>query len=742
MKKRLALLAATATLTAYANNNEAAYGGPEKASVTVDDLFRYGTFRAERGRQITPLADDVHYLMLSPDYKQIIKVKHDTRKTVATVFDVATCRMDDGLEPLSAIENYTISGSETHMLIGTNVEPIYRRSYTADYYIYDIKYNALSKLSDEGGEECATISPDGTMVAYVKDNNIYIKKLRYNTTLQITDDGEINKILNGKPDWVYEEEFAMRMAMSWSPDSKELAFMRFDETEVKEYSFPVYKGSYPTYPDNALYPDTYKFKYPKAGEKNSTVGVHVYNVGNKTTKTMQVGNEKEFYVPRIVWTPNAQELAVVKLNRRQNQLDLILCNTASTVGTSIYTDKNSRYIEEISFSSFEFLPDGKRFICVSEADGFAHIYLYGTNGVKLAQLTKGQWDVTAVYGMDSKSQFIYYQAAAVSPMEREIYATRLTDRTTTKLSQRTGTNDAIFSNSCNYYINTFSSADTPPYVTTCNRTGKELNVIVDNQNLKDVMAEYSLHSKEFFTFSTSLGTTLNGWMIKPKDFDPQKQYPVVMVQYSGPGSQEVLNSWELGWEQILAERGYVVACVDPRGTGARGEEFKKCTYLQLGKYESDDQIEAAKYLGSLSYIDAKRIAIWGWSFGGFNTSLCLCKSDVFKVGIAIAPVTNWRLYDTIYTERFMRTPDDNASGYDDNSPITLAANLRGRLFLIHGTADDNVHYQNQMEFVNELIMNHKQFDMFTYPNRNHSIYGGPVRSHLYNMLLNYLKNNL
>lgn len=709
----------------------------QNKNVTIDDICTNYTFYEKVPEQVKSSTDGIHFTKTTDDTK-IEQFEYATGAKTATLIDLSEIKDC----PIEWIDSYQISNDGMRILIRTNTEQVYRRSFTAEYYIYDVKYKSLEPISEHKPQQMAELSPNGQMVAFVFENDIYIKKLAYNSESAVTTDGKINKIINGIPDWVYEEEFSFNKAFEWSNDSQELAYIRFDETNVKEYSFPLYKASYPEYTDNATYPGQYTYKYPKAGQDNSTVSVNVFNVRERTTKTMNVGDDKNIYIPRIKWTLDAGKLAIVKMNRRQNQLDILVANTASTVCNTLFTDRNKCYIEEVALNNIIFLPNGKNFVYLSEKDGYSHIYLYSMNGALVRQLTKGSYDVINILGYNEKYNTLFYQAAKKLPTQREIYSISLDGKTDLCLTKRAGTNNAIFSNGCKYFINNYSDTKTPLISTICDSKGNTLRTIEDNKELVAKIKYYNIEPKEFISFTTNDGVELNGWIIKPQNFDTSKQYPVLMVQYSGPNSQEVLDRWDIGWEQTLASQGYVVACFDPRGTGARGESFRKCTYQKLGKYESDDQISAANYLAALPYIDANRIGIWGWSFGGFMSSLCMCKSDVFKMGIAVAPVINWRYYDTIYTERYMRTPSENPSGYDDNSPIYHADNLSGRLFLIHGSADDNVHYQNQMEFVDKLVNSGKQFDMFTYPNRNHSIYGGPVRQHLYTMMLNYVKTNL
>jgi dipeptidyl-peptidase-4 len=707
----------------------------QKKSVTLESA---NSFYAKRVYGFVSMNDGLRYSVMGDRSRSIDVYSYATGKKETTLINLEELKDC----PVKNIAGYELNATETQILLYTDVESVYRHSFKASYYIYDIARKELKPLSDKGKQQMATFSPNGEMVAYVRDNNLFVAKLRFGTESAITTDGAFNKVINGLPDWVYEEEFGYNKAFEWSPDSKELAYVRFDESQVREFSFPLYKASFPAMEEYALYPGSYSFKYPKAGEKNSDVSVRVFNVKDRTTKVMDTGNEKDIYIPRIRWTMEPEKLGIIRLNRLQNQLDLIVANTTSSLGNVIFTQRNEFYVDENVLDNLIFLPDGKHFIYVGEMDGYNHIYLYSMAGRKVAQLTSGAWDVTAFLGFDPVKKLVYYESAERSPIKRDIYVVGMDGKNKKRIIEQDGTNSAVFSATYKYIINAFSNTETPTITTLHDSKGKLIRVLEANEALKEKVKEYNIAKKEFFSFKTSEGVELNGWMMKPIDFDPAKQYPVLMTQYSGPNSQQVRDVWGIGWEQYLVANGYVVACVDPRGTGARGEAFRKCTYMKLGKYESDDQIEAAKYLGSLSYIDAGRIGIWGWSYGGFMTLSCLSKSDVFKVGISIAPVTNWRYYDSVYTERFMRRPVENASGYDDNSPISMAKNLKGKLLLIHGTADDNVHFQNTMEYVDRLVQEGKQFRLFTYPNRNHGMGGGKSRAHLNRMVSDFIFENL
>lgn len=709
-------------------------------NIELEDFTRKGTFQPKSIAGLQSMNDGRYYTTLEDDGTKIVKYSYKTGKKEEVIFDIGNLKRNP--DSVKHITDYEFSPDETKILVYNDVERIYRRSFLARYYVYDRRYRELIPIADEGKQQVPAFSPNSQMVAYVKDNDIYLKKLRFGTTSAVTDDGEKNRIINGIPDWVYEEEFDYNRAFEWSPNSEDLAFVRFDESAVRQYSFPLYQGMYPQREEYALYPGRYEYKYPKAGEENSKVSVHVFNVKNRTTKTMDIGNPEDAYVPRLRWTPDPDKLGIIKLNRLQNELELYVANPASGVSNVLLTVREDKYIAENVLDNIRFLPDGKHFVYVGQEDGYNHIHLYSMAGIQIRQVTSGSWEITDFYGFDADNEVFFFQAAKESPLQREIYSVDMEGKDLKRLSPAKGYSSAKFSSDFSCFINTWSSSSEVPQIAVYENDGDLVRVVEDNSALKEKLSEYEIPQKEFFTFETSEGVELNGYMIKPVGFDKSMQYPVLMSQYSGPGSQEVLDRWQMNWEQYLASNGYLIVCVDGRGTGARGEEFLKTTYLKLGRYESDDQIETARYLGSLPYVDASRIGIWGWSFGGYMSSICLSKSDLFKVGIAVAPVTNWRYYDTIYTERFMRTPQMNPKGYDNNSPINMAGDLSGKLFLIHGSADDNVHFQNTMEYAEKLIQADKQFDMFVYPNRNHSIYGGNTRHHLYDMMSRYIFNNL
>lgn len=707
--------------------------------ITLEDLFIKGTFGAQTVSGLNPMNDGEHYTTLENRTK-IVKNSYKTGQEVDVIFDIT--KVEDA--PISYFSDYKFSDDETKILLTTDVKPIYRHSFSATYYVWNSVTEELKPLSEKGAQQLATFSPDGERVAFVRDNNIFIKNLKFGSESQATFDGEKNKIINGAPDWVYEEEFGFNKAIWWSPDSKFLAYLRFDETEVPEFTLPMYAGENPKREEYSLYPGEEKLKYPKAGEKNSVVNAMVYEIRSKTSIAVDLGKDKDIYVPRLNWTPDAGDLVVMRLNRRQNVLDVLYANPYTGDTRPVITEKNDRYISEDFLDAFTFLDDGK-FVINSERDGWSHLYLYDRQGFEQGQLTKGKFDVTGFYGYDPVKKVFYYQAAAESPLRREVYFISQDGKKSGKISTQPGTNSVVFSKGFKYYINYYSNSTTPELITLHeNNKGTRLRVLQDNTVLKNTLKLYNIPQKEFFSFTTSEGTELNGYMIKPSGFDGSKKYPVLMTQYSGPNSQSVADSWgRVGWNEYLAQEGFLVVCVDPRGTAARGEEFRKTTYMQIGKYESDDQVEAARYLGTLPYVDKNNIAIFGWSYGGFMTLLSMEKgAGLFKAGIAVAPVTNWRFYDSVYTERFMRTPRENPDGYDDNSPLSHAGDITGRLLIVHGSADDNVHAQNTFEFTEKMVQAGVQFDMAIYTNRDHGIRGGNTTIHLYTKMTNFLKEQL
>lgn len=692
----------------------------------TDGMFRQKTAVGE----MRSLPDGEHYTAMNAERNMIVKYSYRTGKAVDTLFNATTARECE----FTKFDGYTISSTGHHILVWRETEPIYRRSYKAAVYDYDVRRNYIKPITDSKEKVMIpTFSPDGQMCAFVKDNNIWIRKFDFDTEVQVTKDGALNKILNGTTDWVYEEEFAITNLMAWSPDSEYLAYVRTDETEVPEYSMQVY--------GEGLYPSYYNFKYPKAGQKNSTVSVKAYSVQTRDTKHLDVPMDEDSYIPRITFTRNASQLAVMTLNRHQNIFNMYYVNPKSGVSRLILREENECYVDSEWLSSIHFLSNG--FTYVSEQDGYAHIYLYSPTGVLQKQITQGNWDVTRLIGYDEATKNTYYESAEESPLRRAVYKIDAKG-VKTRLTPEEGTNSAAFSANYAYFVNRYSNANTPMRITVNEtKSRKVLRTLQDNAELRERLAQYRFGKKEFFTLTTKSGFELNAWMVKPANFDESKKYPVMMTQYSGPNSQQVLDSYSFDWEQYLAANGIIVVCVDGRGTGARGEAFRKCTYLRMGEKESQDQVEAAQALGQYPYIDAGRMAIWGWSFGGYNTLMALSVGHgTFKVGIAVAPPTDWKYYDTVYTERYMRTPQENFDGYAATSPLKKVKDLEGKLLLIHGTADDNVHFMQSMEYAEALVQAGKQFDMHVYKDRNHGISGGNTRYHLYTKMSNYLFENL
>ena len=705
----------------------------QKKDISLEDIWSNGTFRAE-------YLNSFHSMDIG-DFYTILNFDSGTRSTSLDKYDYKTLEKvetivdSQNLDGITSFNSYEFDASETKLILGTASEQIYRHSSRGIYFVFDITTKKLQQISEHKIQE-PTFSPDGNKVAFMFNNNLYIKDLINNGTLQITADGEKNKIINGITDWVYEEEFAFVRAFEWNKNSNKLAYLRFDETEVPEFSMDMY--------GTELYPTQHVFKYPKAGEKNALISLHIFNTESKKSNQVNLGDKAQYYIPRIQWTNNSNALAVTTLNRHQNNLNLLFVDGTTLDSFVVLNEKDDAYVDINDHLTF--LKDNS-FIWTSEKDGFNHIYHYDATGKLKNQVTKGNWEVTNYYGFNAKTKRIFYQSTENGSINRAVYSIKLNGKSKVSLSSQLGANSAAFSNSLNYYINTFSSAETPNvYTLNDSKSGKQLKEIKNNNALSDKLSGYTVSKKEFFTLNTKDGE-FNAWMVKPADFDPTKKYPLFMHQYSGPGSQQVANRWGGSndyWFQLLAQKGYIIVCVDGRGTGLKGRDFKKVTYKELGKYEIEDQIEAATVLGKRSYIDENRIGIWGWSYGGYMSSLAITKgADVFKMAIAVAPVTSWRFYDTVYTERYMQTPQENASGYDDNSPINHVEKLKGAYLLVHGSGDDNVHVQNTTRMVNALVQANKQFDLFVYPDRAHGIYKGKnTRLHLYNKMTAFIDENL
>ncbi len=714
----------------------------EKKNFDLEDLYMRPTFYAKSVRGMNSMKDGKTYASFEKGQLNIYNYK--TGKLEKTLFGIADLTMHPDSLPIG-LQNYELSENEDKMLCLTDMESIYRHSFHANYYVYDFATKTLQPLSDNGKQRLATFSPDATKVAFMRDNNLFIKDLKTGEEKQFTNDGLYNHIINGAPDWVYEEEFSFSQGFYWSPDSKKIAFMKFDESNVREFQMEEFEG---------LYPDWYSFKYPKAGEDNSIVEIYVYDLESGKTVKMDTGTETDIYLPRIAWTKDANVLAIQRLNRHQNHLE-ILAADATTGKSRVFYDETNDYYIDIT-DDWHFLEDGKTFLMTSERSGYNHIYLCRLDGKQAKQLTTGSWDVTSVYGFDGKE--VYFQAAKNSPVDRQIYAVNLKGKMREVIG-RSGTNNARFSNDFSYLININSSISQPNQYELYTNKGKLVRVLEDNHEFAEKLKTFNLGEKKLmkisdpaFTLPDGTQVEIDAWQILPPDFDPAKKYPVLIYVYGGPGYQTVNNSWansDYWWMQLLAQHGIISVSINNRGSGAQGEVFKKMTYLQLGKYETEDMITLAKYMAKQPYVDADRIGIYGWSYGGFMAANGITKgADVISTAVSVAPVTNWRYYDNVYTERFMRTPQENPDGYDLNSPVHNTSMIKGNYLLCHGSGDDNVHYQNAMELIKAMISNGKQFDLMIYPNKNHGIYGGyeygsgECRMHLFNKIDDFLFEHL
>ena len=695
-----------------------------------------GNYAARKLPKTVSCTDGEHYLQLQQN-KYIVKYAYRTGQPVDTLFNAENTK----LHKLETIEGFVADPAEKRLLVYNDKQQIYRHSFRANYYLFDIQRNELKALSDTMPVREPLFSPNGRYIAFGRDNNLYIHKVDYGTEVAVTTDGKADCIINGITDWLYEEEFAVTRLYCWSPDSKQLAFVRFDETEVPVFTFQRFLKD--DFQSPLPYPENNRLKYPKAGEPNAKVSVRVYDVYYKSNKTMQINPEgKDIYIPRIRWTQDPEQLAVFTLNRNQTEMQMWLANPKSTVCKLNYSEASDVFIDFRQIDEFQFLSDN-RFIAVNETDGFRHAYLYTANGQQEKQLTQGKFDVTHVYGYDETSGKLYYQSASESPLQRNICVSDTRKDKATCLTQETGMHKAEFSDGFRYFIDHFSSLQTADRYDVKDQTGKTLCTLLDNADVQQAFSALNLPEKQFFTFRTSDNVELNGWMLKPAAFDTGKQYPVLQVQYSGPNSQMVLDRWDIDWEYYLATQGYIVVCVDGRGTGARGRDFRTAAYMELGEIEAHDQIETAKYLSTLPYVDKDRIGIWGWSYGGFMTLVCMSQDEqIFKAGIAVAPVTDYKLYDSAYTERYMRRPQENFRGYEKISLFNKADKLKGDLLIVHGTGDDNVHAQNTMLYIHHLIAADKLFDMQLYPDDNHFLKKGNSYRHLYMRMANFLQKNL
>ena len=681
-----------------------------------------GYYRTEYIYGINSMNDGEHYTILEKD--GIVKYSYKTGKKIETILE-------------AKIQDYTFSHDESKVLVLNEQQPIYRHSFLGKYHVVNLSKNGkITALNNGNWVQEPKFSPDGRFVAFISGNNLYYQDLSSEKITQITFDGEKNKIINGLADWVYEEEFGHADMYQWAKNSESLVFVKFDESQVKEMNMQVFNGN--------LYPQDFRFKYPKAGEENSKVSVYAYDLNLNKSTQINLANFETYYIPQVFQTAQPNEIAIATSNRHQNKLEIIKINTKNHSTKKILTETDAAWIETDNLS-LEFLEDNS-FLWASERDGFRHFYWYTPDGKLKKQITKGNWEITDYYGFNPKNSEILVQTTEKGSTNRVVSKINIKTGKKQIVSELNGTNNADFSKSFQYFINTHSSAEQPNTYTLRDFNGKTLRELQNNNSALKKLQSDGFVTKEFFQIPNKNGDQMNAWMIKPKDFSPNKKYPVLMYQYSGPGSQQVNNAWDgrnTIWFNLLAQKGYIVLCVDGRGTGYRGTKYKKATYKNLGKYEIEDQIAAAEWIGSQSFVDAGRIGIFGWSFGGYMASLAMTKgADVFKVGIAVAPVTTWRYYDTIYTERYLQTPQENPQGYDENSPINFADLMKGKYLLIHGTADDNVHYQNAVEMAEALIQKNKEFEFMTYPDKNHGIYGGNTRLHLYQKMTDFILNNL
>lgn len=710
--------------------------------LTLPDITS-GKFAAKTVNGINPIEGTDTYARISQDGERVVCCSFKTGKELSVLFDVKNtmgCKID-------GFDDYVLSPDGKRMLIQTKTERIYRRSFKADFYIYNIESRRLDRLSDGDKQQIPTWSPDGQQVAFVRGGNIFLVKLLYdNAEIQVTKDGKFNEVINGLPDWVNEEEFGFNSALTFNADGTMICWIRYDESKVKTYSLEMYKGMKPAKEEYDTYPGFYSYKYPKAGEDNSTVSAWSYDIKSHKINRLQVPLDADGYMPRIKPTNDPMRIVVYTMNRHQDDLCLYAVNPRSTVAQLIIKEHVDKYVREEAMEGVKFV--GDKILLPSDRSGYTKLYIYNMNGQLQRTIGDGNYDITSVYGYDPKTGDVYYQAAALGATDRQVYVTHKNGKTV-RLTDREGWNTAFFSGDFQYFVNTWSDYNTPYVFTTRTREGKLINTIEDNKAVKQLVSDYGFCKREPFSFTTSEGVVLNGWMVKPKDFDANKKYPVIMHQYSGPGSQQVTNSWSAGsmgqggaFDSYLAQKGFIVVSVDGRGTGGRGSEFEKCTYLNLGNLESKDQVETALYVGSLPYVDKERIGIWGWSYGGFNTLMSMSEGrGVFRAGVAIAPPTNWKYYDSVYTERYMRTPKENPDGYATN-PIERAPKLHGALLICHGTADDNVHPQNTYEYSEALVQADKDFRELFYTNRNHSIFGGNTRNHLLRQVAQFFKTEL
>jgi dipeptidyl-peptidase-4 len=702
----------------------------QKKNLTLDDVWKSPVWRSDGIEDLNWFKSGSQYSTLKEGNIEVFDVK--TGSKVRTLVEGKELKVDTSVLD---IQNYTLSPDENQVLIETDIEPIYRRSSRAYFFLYNLTTKSLQAIFPGKKVSLASFSPDGKWVAFCFENNLYLQDVATGKVRPVTQTGKANALIHGSSDWVYEEEFEYWKAFHWSPDSKKIAFLSFDELQVPTYNMQLWTG---------LYPKDYTFKYPKAGEKNSKVDLSVFDLATGRTLSIEEGSENDQYIARMQWTKNPNLVSVRRMNRLQNKIDLLHIDATNGAVQTVFTETSPTFFE--INDALTYLDNGKEFVYSTDKSGYQHLYLYGMDGKLIRPITSGNWEVADFFGVDEKKGLIYFLSTEDASIQKQLYSVSLSGKNKTRLTKGTGTHSISFHPSFAYFIDNHHSSGQPPVYTLCQSDGKPIKVLENNQKLLDRLKNYVISPKTFFEITTEKGVRLNASMIKPADFDPTKKYPVLMHCYGGPGHQLVTDAWggpDFFWEQVLVSKGYIIVCVDNRGTGGKGSEFRKATYAQLGKLECEDQIDAAKYLAGQAYVDPARIGIWGWSFGGYLTSLCMTKgADVFKTGIAVAPVTNWRFYDSIYTERYLKLPSENASGYDDNSPVTYANRLKGNYLLVHGTGDDNVHFQNAVSMVNALVKANKQFESFYYPNRNHGIAGGNTRLHLYTQMTDFLLRKL
>ena len=646
------------------------------------------------------------------------------------------------------VRGSTFSPDRRNVLLKVDSKKIYRRSALVKYRVYIEDRKEVIDLADGGWISYPTFSPDSKKVAYVQDNNLFYYDLTTDKTVQITQDGEKGSIINGSADWVYEEEFRFTKAFSWSPDSLYLAYYRFDESEVREHSLQHFPP-----PHRGLYTETYGIKYPKPGEDNAIVEIYVYALGSGQITQADTGDDKEVYITGLSWAKPGV-LSIQRLNRAQNHWTLLHADPDTGKSRTILEEKSDAYVDVVFCDELVYVQDGRRFVMSSERSGYKHFYLHNAkNGALIKPITKGEWEAYDLVDIHEKGNelILYYMSTELSHLERHLYSVSSRTGKKKRITQERGVHlikgvDPTFT----YYLHEYSSTDQTPRSflrkIKTNELVKEWGSLkAHNEKKEKSMEEYGFTPKEMFTFSSEDNQLLYGYFIKPPDFDPNNKYPVLIFQYSGPGGfQKVMNAWGdyfYTYHQLLAQNGYIVAVIDPRGTSGRGRSFKHITYGRLGQKEVEDYKSAAVYLGTLPYVDKDRLGIWGWSYGGYMAALVLLRlPGYYKMAISSGGVYSWRLYDSIYTERYLGLPQDNPEGYDQGSPLTYAKDLQGNLLIIHGMEDDNVHFQHAATFHRELTRARKNFTPVYYPYQSHAL--GGVRPHLFQQMVDYIYENL